>query len=263
MYVTSVWCSRVKLQNVSVFELLNHVHPCSLKTCFRMSINYNFTYQNQLYFVLVPEICIILHRQYIYFHNIKITFRSFQSMAAWSPHRFSAAALMSCAPKWWVFWRKETWKRFPSSERVRLLQPLLPRPQEGWWSKTHPLSQTSESRRYEMAIQDDYIEADPLTNMPRGLVLFPGSERRLLSHPDSPPPPHTHTQAALEICLWGSGLSIHSFWAVPGSPHFYEVHGCSSFPAETDGNPHPELPWRLAHFGQVGGRASISQIHAP
>ncbi len=39
--------------------------------------------------------------------------------------------------------------------------------------------------------------------------------------------------------------------------------GCGSFPAETDGNPHPELPRRLAHFGPVGGQASISQIRAP
>ncbi len=76
------------------------------------------------------------------------------------------------------------------------------------------------------AIQDDYIEADPLANMPRGLVLFTGSERSLHSHPDSPPP-----QSVLEIRLWGSGLSIHGppFWAFPGSPHFYEVHGCGSF----------------------------------
>ncbi len=40
---------------------------------------------------------------------------------------------------------------------------------------------------YEKAVQDDYIEADPLANMPKGLVLFTGSERSLLSHPDSPP----------------------------------------------------------------------------
>ncbi len=80
---------------------------------------------------------------------------------------------------------------FPSSERVWLLQPLLPRPKEGWWSKTHPRSRTSKC--CEMAIQDDYIEA-------------------------------------------------------------YLI------PSETDGNPHPKLPPRLAHFGPVGGRASISQI---
>ncbi len=40
------------------------------------------------------------------------------------------------------------------------------------------------------------------------------------------------------------------------------MHECGSFPAETDGNPHPELHRRLAHFGPVGGRASISQIRA-
>ncbi len=41
--------------------------------------------------------------------------------------------------------------------------------------------------------------------MPRGLLLLTGSERRLLSHPDSPSP-----QVILEICLQRSGLSIHS-----------------------------------------------------
>ncbi len=93
-----------------------------------------------------------------------------------------------------------------------------------------------------------------------GLVLFTGSKRRLLSHPDS-----SSAQAVLVIRLRGSGLSIYGppLWAVPGSPHFYEVHGRGSFPAETDGNPHPELPRRLAHFGSVGGRVSISQIRAP
>ncbi len=30
-----------------------------------------------------------------------------------SPHQFSATPLTSCAPKWWVCWRKEPWKRFP------------------------------------------------------------------------------------------------------------------------------------------------------
>ncbi len=149
---------------------------------------------------------------------------------------------------------------FPISKRVRLLQPLLPRPQKGWWSETHTRSQTSESHPYETVVQDDYIKADPLANMPRGLVIFIGSERCLLSHPDSPPP-----QVVLEIRLRGSGLLIHGppLWAVPGSPHFYEVHGCGSFPTETDGNPHAELPRRLAHFGPVGGRASISQSWAP
>ncbi len=41
---------------------------------------------------------------------------------------------------------------FPSSERVRILQPLLPHPQEGWWSKTHSWSQTSELRLYKQIV---------------------------------------------------------------------------------------------------------------
>ncbi len=97
----------------------------------------------------------------------------------------------------------------------------------------------SESRPYEM------IETDTLASMPRGLFLFTGSEMRLLSRPDSPPP-----QAVLEIRLQGSGLSIHgpSLWTVPSSPHFYKVHVCSYFPAETAGNPHLEL------LGLVGAK---------
>ncbi len=96
--------------------------------------------------------------------------------------------------------------------------------------------------------------------MPRGLVLLARFVRCLHLHPDSPTP-----QAVLEIRLRGSGLLIHSpsLWAVPGSLDFYEVHRCGSFPAETDGNPHPELPRLLAPFCPVGGRASISQIRAP
>ncbi len=58
-----------------------------------------------------------------------------------------------------------------SSERVRLLQPLLPHPQKGWRPPAHPRSQTPESRPHETAIQDDHAEADPLADSHRGLDL--------------------------------------------------------------------------------------------
>ncbi len=83
-----------------------------------------------------------------------------------------------------------------SFERVRLLQPLLPRPQKGWRPPAHPRSQTPESHPHETAIQDDHAEADPLADSHRGLVLFSGPERRILSHSDSPP-----SQTILEIRL--------------------------------------------------------------
>ncbi len=75
---------------------------------------------------------------------------------------------------------------FSSFERVRLLQPLFPRPQKGWRPPAHPRSQTPESRPHETAVQDDHAKADPLADSHRGLVLFSGPEGRILSHPDSP-----------------------------------------------------------------------------
>ncbi len=147
-----------------------------------------------------------------------------------------------------------------SFERVRLLQPLLPRPQKGWRPPAHPWSQTPESRPHETAVQDDHAEADPLADSHRGLVLFSGPERRILSHPDSPP-----SQTILEIRLRGSGLPVHgpTLWAVSGPPYFYEVHGRGSFPSETDGNPHSQLPRRLAHSGPVRGGTTFTQNPHP
>ncbi len=55
-----------------------------------------------------------------------------------------------------------------SFERVRLLQPLLPRPQKGWRPLAHPRSQTPESRPHETAVQDDHAEADPLAEFAQG-----------------------------------------------------------------------------------------------
>ncbi len=147
-----------------------------------------------------------------------------------------------------------------SFERVRLLQPLLPHPQKGWQPPAHPRSQTPESRPHETAVQDDHAEADPLADSHRGLVLFSGPERRILSHPDSPP-----SQTILEIRLRGSGLPVHgpTLWAVSGTLYFYEVHGRGSFPSETDGNPHSQLPRRLAHSGPVRCGTTFTQNPHP
>ncbi len=113
-----------------------------------------------------------------------------------------------------------------------------------------------ESCPHETAVQDDHAEADPLADSHRGLILFSGPERRILSHPDSPP-----SQTILEIRLRGSGLPVHgpTLWTVSGPPYFYEVHGRGSFPSKTDGNPHSQLPRRLAHSGPVRGGATFTQ----
>ncbi len=45
--------------------------------------------------------------------------------------------------------------------------------------------------------------------------------------------------------------------------YFYEVHGRGSFPSETDGNPHSQLPRRLAHSGPVRGGTTFTQNPHP
>ncbi len=61
------------------------------------------------------------------------------------------------------------------------------------------------------------------------------------------------SQTILEIRIQRGGISIQgpAVWAIPGSPHFYTMHGCGSLPSATDGNPHTQLPRRLAHSGPV------------
>ncbi len=96
--------------------------------------------------------------------------------------------------------------------------------------------------------------------MPRGLVHVIGSERHVLSHPGSPP-----SQTNLEIRIRRGGISIEgpTVWAVPGSPHFYAMHGCGSLPSSTDGSPHTQLYRQLAYSGPVRGGFDIAQDTPP
>ncbi len=50
-------------------------------------------------------------------------------------------------------------------EGVRLLQPLIPHPQKRWRPTAHYRSQNPESHPHETAVQDDYVETDPLANI--------------------------------------------------------------------------------------------------
>ncbi len=96
-------------------------------------------------------------------------------------------------------------------------------------------------------------------NMPRGLVQVAGSERRVISHPGSPP-----SQTILEIRIQRGGISIQgpAVWAIPGSPHIYTMHECGSLPSATDGNPQNQLR-RLAHSGPVADGFNIAQDPSP
>ncbi len=124
------------------------------------------------------------------------------------------------------------------------------------WPAIFSRSQTPELRLEEKVVQDDHFETDPPANMPRELVHVAGSLRHVFSHPGSPP-----SQTILEIRIRRGGISIQvpAVWAIPGSPHFNMMHGCSSFPSATGGNLHTQLPRRLAHSGPVAGGFNIAQ----
>ncbi len=51
-----------------------------------------------------------------------------------------------------------------------------------------------------------------------------------------------------------------ALWTVPGSPHFYKVHGRGSFPSKIDGNLHSQIPERLARSRPVRGGIVFAQI---
>ncbi len=70
-----------------------------------------------------------------------------------------------------------------SPERVRLLQPLLPRPEKKRQPVTYTRSQTPELSPCEKVVQDDHFETDPTANMPRGLVHDAGSKLHVVSYP--------------------------------------------------------------------------------
>ncbi len=91
-----------------------------------------------------------------------------------------------------------------SEQRVGLLQPILPCSQERRRVQTNSRFQTSESGSNATAVQNVNFETDPRTNSARGLVSVCGSERRLLSYPNSAP-----SQTVFEIRFRGSGLSVH------------------------------------------------------
>ncbi len=117
-----------------------------------------------------------------------------------------------------------------------------------------------ESRPHEEVVQDDHAEADPLADSHRGLFCSLDLKDAYFHIQIAPP-----SQKILEIRLRGSGLSVHgpSLWTVPGPPHFYEVHGRGSLPSKTDGNPHSQLPRRLAHSGSVRGGTALTQNPPP
>ncbi len=119
----------------------------------------------------------------------------------------------------------------------------------------HPRSQTPESRPHETAVQDDHAKADPLADSHRGGSVSLDLKDAYF-HIQIAPHHRRFLRFAFEgVAYQYTVLPLGCLWA----PVLYKVHGRGSFPSETDGNLHSQLPRRLAHSAPVKGGTSFTQ----
>ncbi len=141
---------------------------------------------------------------------------------------------------------------YRKTKRLRVLQQLFRDTQKRRGAPPNSRSQTNQQSAWEASVQDVNAETDPGTNSPRGLVCVRGFKGRVLSHSDS-----TASQTVSEVCFRGHSVPILCSPVRAGfSPtHLFEVHGCSTFPPQSEWDEHSQLSRRLANFSSVPGHA--------
>ncbi len=149
--------------------------------------------------------------------------------------------------------RKEAIESPSSQQRVRVLQPILHRSEEGWGVASNSrseiielLSHETQVAYYQLESQDAYYQASRVSN--QVLVCDDRSERRLL--------PYIHSSSTPEVpkvCFQGQSIPISSSSVRPSTltTHFHEVCGCSSGSLATPGHPYTELHRRLVESGSI------------
>ncbi len=134
----------------------------------------------------------------------------------------------------------------------RFLQPVFCGTQKERGTLPDSKSQAHQQSALQTSVQDDNAETDPSANSPRGLVCVRGFKGRVLSHSDN-----TASQTLSEVCLRGHSVPIlcSPVRVGFGPTHFFKVHGCSTFPPQSERDAHPQLSGRLADFSSVPGHA--------
>ncbi len=116
---------------------------------------------------------------------------------------------------------------------------------------TYSRSQTPELRPGEKVVQDDHFETI-LSQICLGDWFMLLDLKDANFHIQVAP----HHRRFLRFAFEGVA---YQYKVLPfGLSHFYTMHGCGSLPSETDGNPHTQLPQRLAHSGPVAGAFGIT-----
>lgn len=159
-----------------------------------------------------------------------------------------------------LFGVRPTAASFPSERAGEWVsQPLFCGTQERWGTLPNPRSQAYQQSALQASVQDDNTETDPGANLPWVLVCVHGFKWRTLSHSDS-----TTSQMLYEVCFWGHGVPLvcSIIWAGFSPTHFLEVHGCSTFPPQSERDVHSQLTGWLADFSSFTGHASQPYRHA-
>ncbi len=156
--------------------------------------------------------------------------------------------------------RKRCHRESPSERAgVRVLQPLFRGTQKRRGAPPDSGSQTHQQSTLQASVQDANAETDPGANSPRGLVCVRGFKGRVLSHSDS-----TASQTFSEVCVRRHSVPIlcSPVRAGFGPTYFLEVHGCSTFPPQSERDAHSQLSGRLADFSSVPRDATQPYRHA-
>ncbi len=135
-----------------------------------------------------------------------------------------------------------------SQDEAGVLQPLLHRTQESWWSSVNAGSPSLEPGFAQAPVQEADAQAHNQMYPAPGLVCSNRPEGCLLSCFDS-----SVTQTVPTVCVRGSGMAVEGppFQALPVSPCFYEGRRGRPYPATGSGCQGPQLPRRLAHPGPI------------
>ncbi len=145
----------------------------------------------------------------------------------------------------------------PSSrDEAGVLQPLLHRTQERWWSSTNPGFATPEPGPAQAPVQDADAQAYDQMHTAPGLVCSDRPEGCLLSCFDPSP-----TQTVPTVCVRRSGMAVQGppLRALPLSPCLHEGRRGRPCPVTGSGRQDPQLSRRLAHSGPVPGTVVRSQ----
>ncbi len=127
-----------------------------------------------------------------------------------------------------------------------------------WWAHAHFGSQAFEPLAYLPAVQVVNCQINPSAHFTRGLVLTLDLKDAYFHIHIAP---HHRPFLRFEFDRVAYQYAVLSFGLSLALHTFAKVHRSGSFPSETDGSPHIELPQRLADSSQIRMGMTLDSAH--